>query len=91
MWTALRCPSAGARPPPARLSLGGAGGAATSVLLAAPPLVDGVGGRYFEDCDEAAPVRSRAESDGRHGVAPFALDPGDARRLRELSERPVPV
>jgi NAD(P)-dependent dehydrogenase (short-subunit alcohol dehydrogenase family) len=30
-------------------------GAATSVLLAASPLVDGVTGRYFEDCNGAEP------------------------------------
>ena len=28
-------------------------GAATSVLLATSPLLDGIGGRYFEDCNEA--------------------------------------
>lgn len=28
-------------------------GAATSVLLAVSPLLEGVGGRYFEDCHEA--------------------------------------
>jgi hypothetical protein len=32
-------------------------GAATSVLLAASPLVKGVGGRYFEDCHEAEVVK----------------------------------
>ena len=31
-------------------------GAATSVLLAASPLLEGVGCRYFEDCNEAARV-----------------------------------
>ena len=34
-------------------------GAATSVLLAASPLLDGVGGRYFEDCAEAPIVTER--------------------------------
>src|SRR6202034_815248 len=34
-------------------------GAATSVLLAASPLLDKVGGRYFEDCNEAATVTRR--------------------------------
>ena len=33
-------------------------GAATSVLLAASPLLEGIGGRYFEDCNEA-PRRPR--------------------------------
>ena len=41
-------------------------GAATSVLLAASPLVEGVGGRYFEDCNEAEGVPEIA--DGVHGV-----------------------
>ncbi|MFE5008745.1 hypothetical protein ACFRJ3_29635 [Streptomyces sp. NPDC056696] len=30
-------------------------GAATSVLVAASPLLEGVTGRYFEDCNEAGP------------------------------------
>ena len=34
-------------------------GAATSVLLAASPLLDKVGGRYFEDCNEATTVTRR--------------------------------
>lgn len=62
-------------------------GAATSVLAAASPLVGGIGGRYLEDANEAAVVASRADSDGRHGVAAFALDPENARRLWDLSER----
>ena len=61
-------------------------GAATSVLAAASPLLDGIGARYLEDCHEASLVASRAQSDGRHGVAPYALDPANARRLWELSE-----
>ncbi|HEY0616184.1 MAG TPA: oxidoreductase, partial [Kribbella sp.] len=56
-------------------------GAATSVLLAASPLVDGVTGRYFEDCDEAA-----AHQPGiRRGVADYAVDPTNASRLWRLS------
>ena len=31
-------------------------GAATSVLLATSPLLEGVSGRYFEDCNEARTV-----------------------------------
>lgn len=58
-------------------------GAATSVFLATSPLVDGVGGRYFEDCREAAVVQ---QLDGLHGVLPHALDPDDARRLWDVSE-----
>ncbi len=57
-------------------------GAATSVLLAASPLVAGIGGRYFEDCNEAEVVD---ELHGIHGVLPHALDPDDARRLWDVS------
>jgi NAD(P)-dependent dehydrogenase (short-subunit alcohol dehydrogenase family) len=59
-------------------------GAATSVLLAASPLVDGVGGRYFENCNEAVRVDRRG-GPGTGGVAPYALDPANAERLWELS------
>jgi NAD(P)-dependent dehydrogenase (short-subunit alcohol dehydrogenase family) len=57
-------------------------GAATSVLLAASPLVEGVTGRYFEDCQEAGPFVESV----RRGVAPRALDPDDAARLWRMSE-----
>ncbi|MEV4753869.1 SDR family NAD(P)-dependent oxidoreductase [Micromonospora sp. NPDC049559] len=56
-------------------------GAATSVLLAASPLVAGVGGRYFEDCEEAEPHRPGV----RRGVAAYALDPEAAVRLWDVS------
>lgn len=59
-------------------------GAATSVLLAASPLVHGVGGRYFENCNEARVVHRRG-GPGTGGVAPYALDPANAERLWELS------
>ena len=59
-------------------------GAATSTLLAASPLLDGVGGRYFEDCNEASVV-DRRTGPGRGGVAPYALDPANAERLWDLS------
>ncbi len=59
-------------------------GAATQVLLAASPLVEGVTGKYFEDCQEAAPF---VPGGPRRGVADFALDPGQAARLWELSEK----
>jgi hypothetical protein len=54
-------------------------GAATSVLVATSPQLEGIGGRYFEDCNEAAV--------GGSGVAAYALDPGNARRLWEVSLR----
>jgi NAD(P)-dependent dehydrogenase (short-subunit alcohol dehydrogenase family) len=57
-------------------------GAATSVLLAASPLVDGVTGRYFEDVHEAAPQREGFYG----GVAAYALDPDAALRLWDVSE-----
>ena len=56
-------------------------GAATSVLLAASPLLDGVTGRYFEDCQEAGPARPGI----RRGVAAYALDPEKAARLWRVS------
>jgi NAD(P)-dependent dehydrogenase (short-subunit alcohol dehydrogenase family) len=62
-------------------------GAATTILAAVSPLLDGVGGRYLEDCNEAEIVSSRADSDGRHGVALYALDPANAERLWQMSER----
>jgi NAD(P)-dependent dehydrogenase (short-subunit alcohol dehydrogenase family) len=59
-------------------------GAATSVLLAASPLLDGVSGRYFENCNEAEIVAER--SSGLFvGVAPYALNPGNADRLWDMA------
>jgi NAD(P)-dependent dehydrogenase (short-subunit alcohol dehydrogenase family) len=58
-------------------------GAATSVLLATSPLLDGIGGRYFEDCAEAGPVQ---EGNSRRGVAPYALDPDSAAHLWRVTE-----
>ena len=60
-------------------------GAATSVLLATSPLLEGIGGRYFVDCNEAAAVDHR--TDDMSGVAPYALDPDNAERLWETSLR----
>jgi NAD(P)-dependent dehydrogenase (short-subunit alcohol dehydrogenase family) len=59
-------------------------GAATSVLLAASPLLDGISGRYFEDANEASVVTARGGLGGR-GVAGYALDPGNAERLWDVS------
>lgn len=56
-------------------------GAATSVLVATSPLLDGVGGRYFEDCGEAEVGVLSA----RNGVAAYALDPDAAARLWRVS------
>jgi NAD(P)-dependent dehydrogenase (short-subunit alcohol dehydrogenase family) len=61
-------------------------GAATSVLLATSPLLEGVGGRYFEDCNEAAIVDPTASDEPlESGVAGYALDPANAERLWDLS------
>ncbi|WP_406350498.1 SDR family NAD(P)-dependent oxidoreductase [Streptomyces sp. NBC_00658] len=59
-------------------------GAATSVLLAASLTVEGVTGRYFEDCAEAKPVAERAGAVA--GVAPYALDRENAARLWAVSK-----
>ena len=54
-------------------------GAATSVLLATSPQLEGVGGRYFDDCNESEVVDEIV--DGLHGVRAYALDPAAAERL----------
>src|SRR4051794_31849233 len=59
-------------------------GAATSVLLATSPDLEGVGGRYFNDGNEA-PVVDHRDADGT-GVAAYALDPANAHRLWDVSE-----
>jgi NAD(P)-dependent dehydrogenase (short-subunit alcohol dehydrogenase family) len=56
-------------------------GAATSVLVATSPLLDGVGGRYFENCNEAG----LNQPGTRTGVAAYALDPASAERLWRVS------
>jgi NAD(P)-dependent dehydrogenase (short-subunit alcohol dehydrogenase family) len=58
-------------------------GAATSVLLAASPDVEGVTGRYYEDCAESPVIHERAGHTG--GVAPYVLDPDNAERLWQIS------
>jgi NAD(P)-dependent dehydrogenase (short-subunit alcohol dehydrogenase family) len=60
-------------------------GAATSVLLATSALLEGIGGRYFEDCNEAEPV-TRRDPDKPHGVALYALDLDNAQRLWDVSQ-----
>ncbi|MDH7972865.1 SDR family NAD(P)-dependent oxidoreductase [Sphingomonas sp. AR_OL41] len=58
-------------------------GAATTLLVATSPRLNGIGGRYFEDCNEAIVVDHRTAD--YTGVAPYALDPANAERLWELS------
>jgi NAD(P)-dependent dehydrogenase (short-subunit alcohol dehydrogenase family) len=59
-------------------------GAATSVMVAASRLVEGISGRYFEDCAEAPVVPDRG--DRTSGVATYALDQENATRLWDVSE-----
>ncbi|TGE22751.1 SDR family NAD(P)-dependent oxidoreductase [Hymenobacter metallicola] len=54
-------------------------GAATTLLLATSPQLAGIGGRYFEDGNEAEVVFHRP-ADYR-GVAAYALDAANAERL----------
>jgi NAD(P)-dependent dehydrogenase (short-subunit alcohol dehydrogenase family) len=64
-------------------------GAATSVLLATSPLLEDIGGRYFADCNEAGLVTRRTKD--MSGVAPYALDRGNADRLWDESLRMLNV
>ncbi|MFE5501265.1 SDR family NAD(P)-dependent oxidoreductase [Amycolatopsis japonica] len=61
-------------------------GAATSVLLATSPLLKGIGGRYFADCNETETIDRKGDAPPLHGVARYALDPEGAERLWTLSE-----
>ncbi|WP_041832135.1 hypothetical protein [Actinoplanes sp. N902-109] len=57
-------------------------GAATSVMLAASPLLNGVTGRYFEDNQQATGTDTAAAD----GVAAHAIDPGNADRRWTYSQ-----
>ena len=46
-------------------------------------LLEGIGGRYFEDCNEAGPNVPGT----RRGYAPWARDPAAAERLWDVSLR----
>jgi NAD(P)-dependent dehydrogenase (short-subunit alcohol dehydrogenase family) len=58
-------------------------GAATSVFVATSPLLEGIGGRYFEDSNQAV----RNVEGTRTGVADYALDSTTAEALWETSAR----
>ncbi len=58
-------------------------GAATSIWAAVAPELEGVGGRYLEDCAIAEPW---TEARPMAGYMPYALDPNDASRLWSVSE-----
>jgi hypothetical protein len=59
-------------------------GEATSVFVATSPLLAGIGGRYFEDCNEAAVVDPQIGAERQKGVAAYALDPQIAARLWDV-------
>ena len=61
-------------------------GAATSVLSATAPELEGRGGLYLEDCQIAA---VNDEPGALSGVKSYALDPQNAERLWEVSEKLV--
>ena len=58
-------------------------GASTSVWAALVPELEGIGGRYFENCAEAGPAVTDKPLGG--GVWPWALNPESADRLWALT------
>lgn len=63
-------------------------GAATSVWAAVAPELDGVGGKYLQDCTIAAPWTRDGDPPNRYYL-PYALDAANADRLWTLSEQLV--
>ncbi|MCO8275211.1 SDR family NAD(P)-dependent oxidoreductase [Actinoplanes sp. TRM 88003] len=66
-------------------------GASTTVLLATSPLLDGIGGRYFNDNQEAVPTDHRPDKVEElvASVAPYSLDPENAERLWTVSAHAI--
>lgn len=60
-------------------------GASTSVWAALGHELDGKGGLYLENCQQAEP----ASPGGRYGVQPWAIDADAARRLWSWSEQAI--
>ena len=58
-------------------------GAATSIWAAVAPELEGVGGKYLENCAIAEPW---TEEQPMQGYLPYAVDAGNARRLWDVSE-----
>lgn len=63
-------------------------GAATSVVVATLPDLNGTTGHYFEDCQQSETLPEGTADVAGHarGVAWYALDPSRARRLWDVSE-----
>src|SRR4051794_6024346 len=64
-------------------------GASTTVFAAVSPLLQNIGGRYFNDNTEATPTDERPTDTGilASTVARYALDPDGADRLWTVSQR----
>jgi NAD(P)-dependent dehydrogenase (short-subunit alcohol dehydrogenase family)/DNA-binding transcriptional MerR regulator len=60
-------------------------GAATSLWAAVGQELEGIGGRYLEDCQEATALDPKEPYPG-HGYLPYALDPDHAEQLWTLSQ-----
>ena len=56
-------------------------GSGQSILVGTSPPLEGIGGRYFENCNEA----ELNEPGTPTGVAAYALDPEAAQRLWQVS------
>jgi NAD(P)-dependent dehydrogenase (short-subunit alcohol dehydrogenase family) len=61
-------------------------GAATSVWVATAPELEGIGGLYFEDCQQA---RDWDPANPIKGVAAYSLDPASADKLWDITEEMV--
>ncbi len=60
-------------------------GAATSIWAAVAPELEGLGGKYLDNCATATPWTKDGDPPNGHYL-PYALDPDHAERLWELSE-----
>ena len=76
---------------PVELQKTPAQGAATTVLLATSPQLEGLGGRYFNDNQEAVPVDERPDDvvELVGSVARYALDRDNADRLWRIAAAAV--
>jgi hypothetical protein len=63
---------------------------ATSVLAATSPLLEGIGGRYFEDCNEAPVIEPESTPNAGSGVAAYAVDPTTPSASGSCRRPPLP-